>query len=451
MNNTPTTTTPPESLHRIFIVGGGAGGLELATRLGDSLGKKRLAEITLIDASLTHLWKPLLHEVAAGTLNSHEDELSYLAQANWHHFRFRLGRVDNVNKSNKQITTTPTLDMDGKEYIPARRFQYDTLILAVGSVSNDFGIKGIKEHCHFIDQQSQANHFHQHLLRSCYTAHTQNSSLSEGQLHIAIAGAGATGVELAAELHDSTRQLIKFGLDRIDADKHLKITIIEAAERILPGLPERLSDKVHRQLQDIGIEILTNERITQATETGFHTESGKFVLANIKVWAAGIKAPDFLASIDGLDCNQLNQLEVKRTLQTTKDDSIFAFGDCAACPGSDEKINVPPRAQAAHQQASMLLKSMKKRLNNDTNLPVYNYTDYGSLINMSQYSTVGSLMGNIARVWSKSVFIEGIFARFVYISLYKMHQVALHGYLRTGLTTIANTLTRHARPRMKLH
>ena len=438
-------------LHRIVIVGGGAGGLALATQLGDTLGKTKRAEITLIDASLTHLWKPLLHEVAAGSLNSHEDELSYLAQANWHHFRFRLGRVEKVDREKKQITTSATLDARGKEYIPRRNFHYDTLILSVGSISNDFGIEGIKEYCHFIDQQCQADEFHQHLLRSCYTAHTQNEALREGQLHIAIAGAGATGVELAAELYDSTRQLIKFGLDRIDAEKHLKITVIEAADRILPGLPEHLSSKVSKQLRHIGIEILTNERITHATESGFNTQSGKFIAAGIKVWAAGIKAPPFLSEIPGLDTNHINQLVVKRSLQTTNDNDIFAFGDCAACPMKDEKMNVPPRAQAAHQQVSLLLRSMKLRLQNNNKLPEYIYVDYGSLINLSQYSTVGNLMGNIAKVWSKSVFIEGIFARLVYLSLYKMHQVALHGFIRTGLLTIANMLTRRSKPRMKLH
>jgi NADH:ubiquinone reductase (H+-translocating) len=447
--NTP--IPPKNALHNIIIVGGGAGGLELASQLGNTLGKSKQAEITLIDASLTHLWKPLLHEVAAGTLNSHDDELSYLAQANWHHFRFRLGRVDSVDRDHKQISTAPTLDANGKEYIPQRTFSYDTLILSVGSISNDFGINGIKEFCHFIDQQNQADYFHQHLLRSYYTGHTQNENMREGQLHIAIAGAGATGVELAAELYASTRQLIEFGLDRIDADKHLKITIIEAAERILPGLPEHLSGKVKKELEAIGIDVLTGERITQATEAGFETNTGKIIPAGIKVWAAGIKAPDFLSEIVGLETNQINQLVVKPSLQTTNDNNIFAFGDCAACPMPGQDMNVPPRAQAAHQQASMLIKTMNLRLQNKDDLPTYVYVDYGSLINMSQYSTVGSLMGNIAKLGSQSVFIEGLFARMVYISLYKMHQVALHGFIRTGLTTVANLLTRRNKPRMKLH
>lgn len=438
------------ALHRIIIVGGGAGGLELATRLGRELGKPRRADICLLDADLTHLWKPLLHEVAAGTLNSHEDELNYLAQAHWHHFQFRLGRVVEVDRRNRLVRTAATLDDSGNEYIPARSLEYDTLILAVGSMCNDFGISGVREHCHFLDRRAQADRFHQHLLRSYYAAQTRQQALRPGQLHIAIAGAGATGVELAAELHYASRQLIEYGLDRIDADKHVRITIIEAADRILPGLPSRLSSKVDRELRTAGIEILTNQRIVEATAEGFKTQDGRFLPAEIKVWAAGIKAPDFLARIDGLECNRLNQLIVRPTLQTTRDDNIFAFGDCAACPLRDAPGNVPPRAQAAHQQAAMLARSLECVLGKRP-LPEYRYVDYGSLINLSQYSTVGSLMGNVARLWSRSIFIEGVFARLVYLSLYKMHQIALHGMFRTALGTLANILTRPTRPRMKLH
>ena len=436
--------------HHIVIIGGGAGGLELATKLGNTLGKRGIARITLIDANMTHLWKPLLHEVAAGTLNSYEDELNYLAQAHWHHFNFRLGRVDHIDRGKREVSTEPRLDENGEEYIPRRTLHYDTLVIAVGSVSNDFGIPGVKEHCHFIDHRKEADQFHQHLLRSCFTAQTQKESIREGQLHIAIAGAGATGVELAAELHSSTRELVEFGLDRITPEKDIKITIVEANQRILPGLPEHLSAEITQQLQDIGIEILTGERITEATAEGFSTQSGKFIRAGIKVWAAGIKAPDFLAQIEGLEVNRGNQLVVETTLQTTKDENIFAFGDCAACPMGDSSGNVPPRAQAAHQQASLLVKSMRCRLAGRP-LPRYRYVDYGSLINMSRYTTVGNLMGSVARLWSTNVFVEGYFARLVYQSLYKMHQLALYGFIRVAANTLANLLTRRGKPRMKLH
>ncbi|MBI2992661.1 MAG: NAD(P)/FAD-dependent oxidoreductase [Gammaproteobacteria bacterium] len=442
--------SPAAALHRIVIVGGGAGGLELATALGHALGKPHRAEVFLVDSELTHLWKPLLHEVAAGTMDSHGDELSYLAQAHWHGFKFQLGRVISIDRGRRSVRTAPTLDDTGKEYVPARSLEYGTLILAVGSQSNDFGIAGVREHCHFLDNRVQADGFHQHLLRSYYAAHTGQQPLRPGQLHIAIVGAGATGVELAAELLYASRELIRYGLDRIDLEQHVRITIIEAADRILPGLPPRLSAQVSAELQAAGIEILTSERIEEAVPEGFRTHGGRFLPAEIKVWAAGIKAPDFLARIEGLECNRLNQLVVRHTLQTTRDDNIFALGDCAACPMRGAPGDVPPRAQSAHQQAAMLVRSMMRRLEGGA-LPEYRYVDYGSLINLSRYSTIGSLMGNIARLCSPSIFVEGMLARLVYLSLYKMHQIALHGFFRTALGTLANVLTRRTRPRMKLH
>jgi NADH:ubiquinone reductase (H+-translocating) len=442
-------TEPDQTRHQIVIVGGGAGGLELATKLGNRLGRKKRADITLIDASLTHIWKPLLHEVAAGTLNSYEDELSYLAQAHWHHFRFRFGRVDSLDREQRVVSTAPTLDEAGREYIPRRHFQYDTLIFAVGSETNDFGIPGVREYCHFIDRRNQADAFHQHLLRCFYTAHTRTGELRPGQLDIAIAGAGATGVELAAELYDATRQLAEFGLDRVNPERDIKISIIEAAERILPALPEPLTDQITDQLKRLNVDVRTGERIVKATQEGFHTQGDNFIPAEIKVWAAGIKAPDFLANLEGLETNRANQLVVLRTLQTTRDENIFAFGDCAACPQDDGSL-VPPRAQAAHQQASLLVKTLQRRLQGKPPLE-YTYVDYGSLINMSRYSTVGSLMGSVARLWSGSVFIEGLLARLMYYSLYKMHQVALHGMPRVIMTTIGNLFSRRTKPRMKLH
>jgi len=445
-----------KDLHHIIVVGGGAGGLELATALGNKLGKKKKAVITLIDSTLTHLWKPLLHEVAAGSLNSYEDEVGYLGQSHWHHFCFRLGRMDRLDRKKQEVSLAPTLDDEGKEYIPRRTFHYDTLVMAVGSTTNDFGIPGVREHCMFLDTRKEADHFHQYLFRSFYTAHAQNGPLRDGQLHIAIAGAGATGVELSAELHESAQQLAEFGLDQVKPDTDVKITIVEASERILPALPPRLSEKARKALEKLNVETCTNTRITEATIDGFKTENGKFIPAKIKMWAAGIKAPDFLKEIDGLETNRINQLVVKTTLQTTQDDNIFAFGDCAACPmvnPSDPEgdlITVPPRAQAANQQATLLVKTMRKRLEGDVSLPEYKYVDYGSLVNISSYTTVGSLMGNLSKL-SGSIMIEGVVARLVYISLYKMHQLALHGPIRMGLTTLANLFTRKAKPRMKLH
>jgi NADH dehydrogenase len=430
--------------HRIVIVGGGAGGLELATRLGKTLGKKGAATVTLVDANLTHIWKPLLHEVAAGSLNSYEDELNYVAQAKWNHFQFQLGRMAGLDRTAREIHLSATLDEDGQELVPARSLQYDTLVIAVGSTTNDFNTLGAADHCLFLDSRKQAEKFHQQLLNHYLRAHAGETD-STREITVAIVGAGATGVELAAELHNAAHELAAYGLGRIKPE-NLRITVIEAGPRVLPALPERIGGPVHKTLEKLGVTVLTDAAVSEVTADALITASGLVIPATLKVWAAGIRAPGFLQEIDGLETNRINQLQVRPTLQTTRDDNIFAFGDCAACPQKGSDRNVPPRAQAAHQQASLLVKSLRARIEGKA-LPEYKYTDYGSLISLSKFSAVGNLMGNL----TGSVMLEGWLARMFYASLYRMHQMALYGTFRTLMLMLGSRIGKGTEPRMKLH
>ncbi|HEX8596203.1 MAG TPA: NAD(P)/FAD-dependent oxidoreductase [Pseudomonas sp.] len=430
--------------HRIVIVGGGAGGLELATRLGKTLGKKGTASITLVDANLTHIWKPLLHEVAAGSLNSYEDELNYVAQAKWNHFQFQLGRMTGLDRKQRQLHLAATLDENGQELVPARSLDYDSLVISVGSTTNDFNTKGAAQHCLFLDTRQQAEKFHQQLLNHYLRAHAGQTEITE-EITVAIVGAGATGVELAAELHNAAHELAAYGLGRIKPE-NLRITLIEAGPRVLPALPERIGGPVHTTLEKLGVTVLTNAAVSEVTADSLITASGQVIPATLKVWAAGIRAPVFLHELDGLESNRINQLQVRTTLQTTRDDNVFAFGDCAACPQKGSDRNVPPRAQAAHQQASLLVKSLRLRIEGKP-LPDYKYTDYGSLISLSKFSAVGNLMGNLMG----SVMLEGWLARMFYISLYRMHQMALYGTFRTLMLMLGSRIGKGTEPRMKLH
>jgi len=439
-----------QQLHRIVIVGGGAGGLELATKLGNSLGKKNLAEIFLVDAKKTHVWKPLLHEIAAGSLNPDKDELEYLAQAHWHHFKFRYGRVEDVDAQNQTITIAPTSDIDGIEIIPQRKIKYDTLILSVGSTVNDFNIPGAKEHAVALDTQYQAERFHQKLHNSILRAQTQAGSVRPGQLEVVIVGGGATGVELAAELHKATREMAAYGLDRINPDRDISIHLVEASPRLLPALPAKISTSVEMELRKLNVKLFLGEKVTRVTEFGVETHSGKKIISSLVVWAAGIKAPEFLSKIKGIETNAIHQVKVLSTLQTSTDKNIFAFGDCAACPikpGVEELV--PPRAQAAHQQASLLYKTLKNRvLRPNKPLPHYVYKDYGSLVNLGRYSTVGNLMGSLL---GGSMFVEGLIARLMYLMLYQMHLSALHGVISVVFRLIGKIISRRTEARVKLH
>jgi NADH dehydrogenase len=440
--------TEAGALHRIVIVGGGAGGLELATRLGDKLGRRKRAHVTLIEKARTHFWKPHLHEIAAGSMDIGTYETNYLAQSHWHHFRYRVGEMNGLDRARRLVHVAPFVDEDGIQVTPQRSFPYETLVIAVGSLTNDFGTPGAKEHAISLETPEQAERFHRRLVNACIRAHAQAEPLRPEQLHVAIIGAGATGVELAAELHNTTRTLVSYGLDRIDAEKDIRLILIEAADRILPALPSRLSDAASRLLQNLGVHVRTSARVAEVLASGVRLADGSVIPAELVVWAAGVKAPEFLANLDGLEANRSNQLAVLPTLQTTRDENVFAIGDCAACPWlGREGVLVPPRAQAAHQQAFHMVKQIKARLEG-ASLSPWRYHDFGSLVSLGEYSTVGNLMGALV---GRNLWIEGWFARLMYLSLYKMHELALHGFWKVTLDTAGRMITRRTEPHVKLH
>jgi len=439
------------SRHRVLIVGGGAGGLELATGLGDTLGKRGTAEITLIDQNRTHVWKPKLHEIASGSMDMSAHEVDYLAQAHWHHFRFRIGEMTALDRERREVRVAPYLDDEGREVTPDRVFGYDTLVLALGSLSNDFGTPGVAAHALKLESKADAQRFHARMVNACIHAHAQTTPLRPEQLHVAIIGAGATGVELAAELHRTTREVVAFGLDRVDADKDIQVSLIEAADRVLPALPPRLSEATQELLRKLGVVVHTSAKVAEVRPAGVRLEDGRTLPAELVVWAAGVKAADFLKDIAGLETVRSNQIVVRPTLQTTRDENIFAIGDCAACAWPEANGGkgglVPPRAQAAHQQASHVAAQIRRRLTGKP-LKDYRYRDFGSLVSLGEFSTVGNMMGGLI---GGSLMIEGAFARVMYVSLYKMHELALHGFLKVALDTLARLITRRTEPHVKLH
>jgi NADH dehydrogenase len=487
-------------MHRIIVVGGGAGGLELATRLGDRFGARRAPQrvsVVLVDRYPTHIWKPLLHEVAAGSMDPFTHQIEYAAQARWHGFEFQQGELLGLSRVAKTIRLSAVRDEEGIELLPERTLAYDTLVIAIGSTTHFFGVTGAAQHAIALDTVVQAERFRRRLIAACMRAqrplssadvaadgapgsaapHPQAreqgplpssaASLAHGgtassaydgaagpthggtggpRIQIAIVGGGATGVELSAELRNTAHVLAAYGLHKLDPVTDIGIVLIEAGPRILPALPERVSAATAALLRRLNVSVITGEAVSEVRVGEVVTGSGNVLRADLTVWAAGIKAPPVLALLDGLAVNKLGQLVVRSTLQTTSDDDIFALGDCAACPWPEAKRTVPPRAQAAHQQANFLFNALRARLDGRA-LPTYTYRDLGSLVSLG-HNAIGNLMGGLI---GKSLFVEGLFARFMYQLLYRMHIAALHGYGRMLLDTLAHGLRRTTRPRVKLH
>ena len=415
----------PNQKTQIVVVGGGAGGLELVRKLGARYGRKQ-HDIILIDRNLTHIWKPLLHEVAAGSLDANLDEVGYGGHAVRWGYRFFNGSIESVDRVSRTITTTPMLDERGEEIIGRHEIRYDYLVMAVGGISNDFGVPGVREHAMFLEDRPQADRFRQKLLNACLrTNHAHQTGDPLARVRVSIVGGGATGVELAAELYNAAKALRHYGLEVFDESK-LEVSLIEAGPRILPALDEVLAATAKRELEKLGVRVLDNTQVVRLEDRAVHTGDGGAIDADLIVWAAGVKGAEELKTMSDLELTRGNQIVVRPTLQSTSDDRIYALGDCASCllPGRDKPI--PPRAQSAHQMASLVFTNLVRAQAGEP-LKNFVYQDHGSLVSLSRFSTVGSLMGNLV---GGRMRVEGWIARTVYMSLYRMHLIAIHGWWR---------------------
>lgn len=437
----PGATDSPGNPHRIVIVGGGAGGLELAARLGDDLGRRRKAEIILVDAVLTHLWKPLLHEVAAGTLGLQENELDFLQQARRHHFRFHLGRLETVDRARRQIWLAPLVNEEALEIAPRRPLAYDTLVIAIGAVENDFGTPGVRLYAHSLNNQEEAERFHRRLLALCARA-----ELGSGKpVHVVIVGGGATGVELSAELTDAAEEIASYGMQLKKLRRPLHITLIEASPRLLGSLPKGFASRIHRDLLRRDIDIRLGQRVAEVDAGAVVLASGERIEAELVVWTAGVKGPAVLERLDGLKISRERQLLVYPTLQTS-DDDIFAFGDCANCVPRPGGPAVPPTAQAASQQARLLARSLARRIAGKPLLK-FSYRQRGSFVSLGHAQVAGSVVAPQGR----RLMVGGLPARFSYWILYRRHLATLLGIPRTLLLILGQWLSRRSQPRVKLH
>lgn len=433
-----TRPSPSAAAPRVRIVGGGVAGLILATRLGDALGRRGLATVTLIDRSPTHVWKPMLHTFAAGTWNVYQQQVQLLAHARRHHFEYVPGEMSDVDPAARRIRLAP-LDLDGERIADARDLEYDTLVLAYGSRANDFGTPGVAEHCHFIDSQDQADAFNLRL-----RAHVARSLVRGGDIDIAIVGGGATGVELAAEL--SRMMDLAAGYGEADIRRRLRLTLLDGGPRILSAFPEAVSASATAQLRALGVDVRTGVRVVAADAGGYVVEGGERIEAALKVWAAGIRA----ASVphgSGLHLNPMGQVAVGADLAVACTAGVFALGDCASLLPEGAARPLPPTAQVANQQALHLARHLPAYLRHGRPIPPFRFRDFGALVSLGDYNAFGTL-GRFG--FFKGGFVQGRFAQFSHAALYRRHQLALHGPARALLLWLAERANARVQPSIRV-
>ncbi|KAG1649034.1 NADH dehydrogenase [Nymphon striatum] len=388
---------------RIVVVGGGAGGLNLVTRLSRSLGRKGKADITLVDENLSHIWKPSLHEFAAGTKGP-EEEISFLEHSNRNGYKFRLGRFAGIDCEERLVTLDPVLGDEDVEL-------YTT--------------------------PTEAKRLQSEILNLCLRMETGALETDKGAIRLAIVGGGATGVELAAELREATEQLGRNGIDKLRIPDSVGITVVEGSNRLVAALPEKVSEKVLSELKFLDIEVLLQTRVSEVSEKKLECSNGDVLEAEIIVWAAGIRSNNALASATDLEVGSLGRLLVGPTLQTTHYDEIFVMGDAADCYWSEMSCSLPPRAQVASQQAAFLEGQLRRRVRGEA-LKEFKYTDHGSLVALSSSSAIGSLMGRALGTMT----LKGWLARRAYKYLHYQHEAAVQGHFRALVRTLLSMAMR---------
>lgn len=415
---------------RIVIVGGGVAGVLLATRLGRCDG----AAVTLVDRSLSHVWKPMLHTFAAGTARPDRQKVDFLAQAKASGFGFRPGTLEGVDRAARAILLRPL----GEDDPEPMRLGYDRLVLAIGSRANDFGTPGVVEHCLTIDDLDGAEGFHARLRE-----HVLAALREETGLDVAIVGGGATGVELAAELKHAVDLLAGYGSPSLP--RRFRLALIESGPRILAAFPDHIAQAATRTLADLGVDVRTNTLVTGADATGYDLKDGGRIAAGLKVWAAGVKAPDVLARIEGLERSRTGQLVVEPTLLTTRDPAILAVGDCGSLADPQTGRPVPATAQAAVQQVDHLARHAAAWLGGGAP-PPFRYRDKGALVSLADYNGWGTL----GRYTFGGGRLKGLFARLAHDLLYRRHQLGLFGPWRSGMAWLVDDLDHLVSPPVRL-
>ncbi|MBR9728484.1 NAD(P)/FAD-dependent oxidoreductase [Shewanella intestini] len=428
-------------MNKIVVVGGGAGGMELITKIGKRLGKAGKAEITLVDICNHHIWKPLLHELATGSLDEGTNAVAYQVHGSNNGYIYQRGALTGIDRENRQIILAPLHSADGRLVLEERRIDYDYLVIGIGGISNDFGIPGVKEHAFTLDLTEQAMILRERIQHQ-FMQHANGQQ--QGKMKVAVVGAGATGVEMAAELHQMAQMLRKYGY-QLEQDL-LDLTLVEASDSVMPALPQsELRKAVYDKLVDIGINVSTNTLVTEVTKQGLTTKSDQFIEADLVIWAAGVKAPEVLSTF-GLAVNRANQLMAADTGRTLSDERIFTFGDCACIPQQDGSF-LPARGQTARQVALMIGTNLIRLLEDpNAKLERYVYKDLGSFVNLAHFNTIG----NMFSFFHGGLQLAGSPARFVYASLYRRHILALHGPFKGTMILLIHGLNRLLRPQLKL-
>jgi NADH dehydrogenase len=359
--------------HHVVVVGAGFGGLAVVRGL-----HRTPVRVTLVDANNYHTFQPLLYQVATAGLDA--DDVAHPVRGIFPRRARRpvevvMGEVDEIDTGDRWIELT-----DG------RRIGYDTLVIAAGAVSNDFGIDGVEEHAFPLKTLDDAIALRTHLLRTFELA-AAGDEIVPGALDVVVSGGGPTGVEMAGGIAELYAKVLAEDFPDLPVEQ-ARIVIVEPRDRLLPPFHPDSSERAGTTLRRLGVEVRTGVGIDRVDVDGVHLSDGEHVPAATVVWAAGVRANPLAARL-GVEPAGGGRIPVDDDLSVTGLDGVFALGDIAAARGP-EGDPLPQVAQPAIQGGAHVARQILRRLDGKDTEP-FDYTDKGSMATIGRHDAVTEL------------------------------------------------------------
>ena len=362
-------TTAPKELHRVVIVGAGFGGLETAFGLAGAP-----VQITLVDRRNHHLFQPLLYQVATASLATSE-----IAWPIRHLLRDRkdvttlFANVSGIDAASHRVL------LEDGDALP-----YDTLVLATGARHAYFGHDEWEPFAPGLKTLEDATTLRRRILVAFERAEREpDPERRAALLTFVIIGAGPTGVEMAGTIADLARDTLPSDFRNIDTSK-ARVVLIEAGPRVLAGFPDDLSAYAQRSLEQIGVEVMLEQPVTECTADGV-VYGGKKLEAKTIIWAAGVRASRAAEWLD-VPADRAHRVQVEPDLTVPGHPEIFAIGDTVTIADPDGKP-VPGIAPAAKQQGRYVAALIKARLEGRSS-PPFVYKHAGSLAQIGKKKAV---------------------------------------------------------------
>ena len=347
---------------RVVILGAGFGGLTAARAMAD------IAHVTVVDRHNFQTFLPLLYQVSTAGLAADHVAHPIRGALRKSGVQFRMGSPISVDHKNKSIK------LDSSEVL-----EFDQLIVALGSITADFGVPGVTEHALGMKSVSEALLIRAEVMRRFEDlCRFQDDTI----FSISIVGGGPTGVEMAGAFAELVRGPLKH--DQAHAAAHIRITLIEAGPRILPMFSEKLSARAKKDLEKLGVQVLLNTAVAQIRPRTILIKDGEPIPSEVTIWAAGVKGEP---AAEKLNLPLVNtRIDVNETLQVKNYPNIFAIGDIAGFVADNGRF-LPMVAPVAMQQGRFIAKQIR-RLTNAEPLQPFKYIDKGSMATIGRHKAI---------------------------------------------------------------